>query len=833
MHLFLCSIIVTLNGSGPTIAISQFLIRKMGGEKHKRFLTVAPFECAWREELRFREAGRGCIAFEAFAHNDVTLVFREQVGSQHYHYKMDNSPNYTVILGSHRNRRLKIEVDGKPVVDVEGVGLCCSSSFQSYWVSVYDGLISIGRGRYPFQNLVFQWLDSKPNCNVQYVGLSSWDKHVGYRNINVLPLTQHHHSLWNQIDFKEYQEENDSDEDRVDLADEFAEWGLANFLENWDFSDIYFVVDGNTKAIPAHKVILGASGDLLFSYTDENIIRLPSTTYPVLHAFLEYIYVGRTNIVESQLSPLRDLSLKFQVLSLTKKCDEIIGRFKTNKKLFDSGTKVEITCSGSQVQQHAILPHELPIDVPKLKQFFVTHQHSDLNIYIEGHGFIAKSHKIILSLWSVPFAKMLSNGMMESNSSDVSFSDVSAEAFLVMLQFMYSGELMVDLVEVSSLIIPLLLLADQFSIMPLQRECCRCILEYLTEDSVCPILQAVSSIASYKLLEETCKQKFSMHFDYCTTASTEFVLLCEETFKDILQHADLTVTSEEKVLDAILLWCMQSPEICGWAAIDELLMSSTPEQVFKGRLPLIDIFLPYVRFPLMPLQLLQMLNESKLCSVFPIFDQLVMEAINFAAIGMTTPVNNQNVRFQHRRSSFKELQYICDGDNNGVIYFAGTSYGEHQWLNPVLSKKINVTASSPASRYTDSKALVSRTYQATLFAGPRIEDGRTCAWWMIDIGQDHQLMCNYYTLRQDGSNAYPRSWALQGSMDKENWTNLRVHENDQTICRRGQFASWPIQGPSSLLPFRFFRVFLMGPTTEGSTSWNLCMCFIELYGYFH
>lgn len=76
---------------------------------------------------------------------------------------------------------------------------------------------------------------------------------------------------------------------------------------------------------------------------------------------------------------------------------------------------------------------------------------------------------------------MLSNGMMESNSSDVSFSDVSAEAFLVMLQFMYSGELMVDLVEVSSLIIPLLLLADQFSIMPLQRECCRCILEYLTE----------------------------------------------------------------------------------------------------------------------------------------------------------------------------------------------------------------------------------------------------------------------------------------------------------------------------------------------------------------
>ena len=45
-----------------------------------------------------------------------------------------------------------------------------------------------------------------------------------------------------------------------------------------------------------------------------------------------------------------------------------------------------------------------------------------------------------------------------------------------------------------------------------------------------------------------------------------------------------------------------------------------------------------------------------------------------------------SARFQHRRSSFKELQYICDGDSNGVLHFAGTSYGEHQWVNPILAK---------------------------------------------------------------------------------------------------------------------------------------------------
>jgi hypothetical protein len=47
-----------------------------------------------------------------------------------------------------------------------------------------------------------------------------------------------------------------------------------------------------------------------------------------------------------------------------------------------------------------------------------------------------------------------------------------------------------------------------------------------------------------------------------------------------------------------------------------------------------------------------------------------------------------SVRFSHRASSLKELLYIRDGDSNGVIYFAGTSYGAHAWMNPVLTKVI-------------------------------------------------------------------------------------------------------------------------------------------------
>lgn len=778
------------------------------------------------------EAGRGCIAFEASAQNDVTLVFREQPGSQHYHYKMDSSRHYAVILGSHRNKRLKIEVDGRTVVDEAGVGLCRSSSFQSYWISIYDGLISIGQGRHPNNNVLFQWLDPDPNRNVQYVGLSSWDKHVGYRNISVLPSAPQNSIRWSQIEYAyaewhgegghtKNEESKDGCEQRV----------IADFLESWDFSDAMFVVGSERKVVPAHKIVLAASGEFDFISMSGTAIELPSFSYPVLRSLLEYIYTGSTQIAEWQLDSLLELSLQFNVKPLVKRCEEMLDYLtKMDNNLSVPSRNLEVSSSGSQAHQVDHFPFKAPVSVQKIKQFLASGEHSDINIFVSGQGLVAQAHKLVLSLWSMPFAKMFTNGMKESSASNVFFEDASAEAFSLLLQFMYSGELKVDNQYITSVLVQLLLLSDQFGITVLQFECCKRIMEFLSEDTVCPVLQAVSSIPSCKLLEEMCKQNFATHFDYCTTACTDFVLLDEATFKDILQQGDMTVTSEEKVLDAILTWCMEACETFCWSSVDKLLSTSTPEQLFGERLTAINTLLPFVRFPLMPLSLLQRMEKSNLAKHIQLFRQLVAEAIEFSNAGPWMLTTNKCERFLHRRSSYRELQYISDGDNNGVIYYAGTSFGKHQWINPVLAKNITVMASSPNSRYTDPKALVSKNYQGTCFAGPRDEDGKKCSWWMVDIGQDHQLMCNYYTVRQDGSTTFMRSWVLQGSMDGENWTSLGVHEDEWTICQPGQFASWPITGPSALLPFRFFRLALTGPAT--GNTWNLCICFLELYGYF-
>lgn len=83
-----------------------------------------------------------------------------------------------------------------------------------------------------------------------------------------------------------------------------------------------------------------------------------------------------------------------------------MDRFKQNKKLFDSGKNVELAYPTTPTYCCRAFPFGLPVDVQRLKQLHLTGEYSDVNIYIEGDGLVSQPHKIILSLWSVPFTKV-------------------------------------------------------------------------------------------------------------------------------------------------------------------------------------------------------------------------------------------------------------------------------------------------------------------------------------------------------------------------------------------------------------------------------------------
>lgn len=117
-------------------------------------------------------------------------------------------------------------------------------------------------------------------------------------------------------------------------------------------------------------------------------------------------------ILESQLSCLRALSLQFEVMPLVKHCEEAINRFKLNKKSFDSGNNVELAYPTNPTHCYRAFPFGLPVDVQRLKQLHLTGEYSDVNIYIEGNGLVSQPHKIILSLWSVPFTKVSQTSLL-------------------------------------------------------------------------------------------------------------------------------------------------------------------------------------------------------------------------------------------------------------------------------------------------------------------------------------------------------------------------------------------------------------------------------------
>lgn len=102
------------------------------------------------------------------------------------------------------------------------------------------------------------------------------------------------------------------------------------------------------------------------------------------------------------------LSLQFEVMPLVKQCEETMEQLKLNKESCDSGKSVELSypLPSSSLHYCIAFPFGIPVDKQRLKQLHLTGEYSDVNIYIEGGGLVSQPHKIILSLWSVPFAKV-------------------------------------------------------------------------------------------------------------------------------------------------------------------------------------------------------------------------------------------------------------------------------------------------------------------------------------------------------------------------------------------------------------------------------------------
>jgi len=132
--------------------------------------------------------GNGSVSFEVKGLNDAFIAFSKELKA----LRNSEDDMYEIDIGGWENSKsvIRIQSLGKSVVefvhDDKPETKLNPLDFEQYWINVNNGIISVGKGPLG-QNQFLTWKDPYPIKGLTYVGISSWDAPVTYRNIKVGP----------------------------------------------------------------------------------------------------------------------------------------------------------------------------------------------------------------------------------------------------------------------------------------------------------------------------------------------------------------------------------------------------------------------------------------------------------------------------------------------------------------------------------------------------------------------------------------------------------------------------------------------------------------------
>ena len=195
---------------------------------------------------------------------------------------------------------------------------------------------------------------------------------------------------------------------------------------------------------------------------------------------------------------------------------------------------------------------------------------------------------------------------------------------------------------------------------------------------------------------------------------------------------------------------------------------------------------------------------------------------------------NTWIRYPYTAFGTVERTYVSDGDTNGVMYFAGTYFGEAAWANPaslgVVPIVRNNEAVGNASMLVD-RSTASETYQ----------DNTANNFIAMDMGGGRSLVLKKYTLRlRTVENARAiRNWKMQGTntlssfsvadIAAATWTDIDVRSGDTTMpATAGAWALYTLS--TTPAAYRYLRLLQTGTNSSGDLYVTLTD--LELYGTF-
>lgn len=158
------------------------------------------------------------------------------------------------------------------------------------------------------------------------------------------------------------------------------------------------------------------------------------------------------------------------------------------------------------------------------------------------------AHRIVLCGCSPYFRAMFTSDLTEKSSDEVSIKDIDEQAMELLIDFCYTGQIVIDETNVQTLLPAACLLQLQ----EIQEVCCEFLKKQL-DPSNCLGIRAFADTHSCRDLLRIA-DKFTQHNFQEVMHSEEFMLLPVNQLVDIISSDELNVINEEQVYEAVLGW---------------------------------------------------------------------------------------------------------------------------------------------------------------------------------------------------------------------------------------------------------------------------------------
>jgi hypothetical protein len=167
-----------------------------------------------------------------------------------------------------------------------------------------------------------------------------------------------------------------------------------------------------------------------------------------------------------------------------------------------------------------------------------------------------------------------------------------------------------------------------------------------------------------------------------------------------------------------------------------------------------------------------------------------------------------------------DLNYISDGDTNGVFYYLGTNRKTVSFINPSSANIVAFNQINALNEDAIARNLADRDPNTIAHT----QDTQN-AWFSVDL-KEKKLIVNRFSLkaRQDINDHNPRNLKLQGSQDNINWIDL--YSLAGNVLNNASWHSPQVVSQSTA--YRYFRLLQTGQNS--ANLYYFVLAEWELYG---